>query len=119
VRLASKSGIGADLRKQRVALSGVFAVHGFLNASWAVRVPAVKQQTEASAAALGLALLGLSAAAVATMLITSALCRRIGSRKVTVASCALLSLTLVLPTLAHSAVDLGLGLLVFARYTAA
>jgi DNA-binding PadR family transcriptional regulator len=79
---------GADLRKQRVALSGVFAVHGFLYASWAVRVPAVKQQT-------------------------SALCRRIGSRKVTVASCALLSLTLVLPTLAHSAVDLGLGLLVF------
>jgi MFS family permease len=82
-------------------------------ASWAVRVPAIKQQTGASAAALGLALLGLSAGAVATMLIAGALCRRFGSRQLTVVSCALLSLTLLLPPLAHSAFVLGLALLVF------
>ena len=46
-----------------VALCAVFAAHGFMFASWAVRVPAVKQQTGASAAALGLALLGHAAAA--------------------------------------------------------
>jgi MFS family permease len=96
-----------------VALSAFFAVHGFIFASWAVRVPAVKQQTGASATALGLALLGLSAGAVATMVIAGALCRRFGSRPLTVLSCALLSVTLVLPPLARSATSLALALLVF------
>ncbi len=91
----------------------MFAVHGFIFASWAVRVPAVKQQTGASSAALGLALLGLSAGAVATMLIAGALCRRFGSSRITVISCALLSVTLVLPALAHSVITLALMLLVF------
>ena len=97
----------------RVALCAVFATHGFIFASWAVRVPAIKEQTGASSAALGLALLGLSAGAVATMLIAGALCRRFGSPRVAVISCALLSATLVLPALAHSAIALGLALLVF------
>ncbi len=91
----------------------MFAAHGFVFASWAVRVPAIKQQTGASAAALGLALLGLSAGAVATMLVAGTLCRRFGSQRVTVISCAALSVTLVLPALARSAVALGLALLVF------
>jgi MFS family permease len=97
----------------RVALTGFFAIDGFIYASWAVRVPAVKQQTGASPAALGLALLGMSAGALATMLISGALCRRYGSRELTVASGALLSCALLLPPLAHSAVTLGLALLVF------
>jgi MFS family permease len=104
---------GGRLPGLRAALCAVFAVHGFMFASWAVRVPAVKQQAGASPGALGLALLGLSAGAVATMLIAGALCRRFGSGPVTVISCALLSVTLVLPALAHSAVALGLALLVF------
>jgi MFS family permease len=94
-------------------LCAVFAVHGFIFASWAVRVPAVKEQTGASSAALGLALLGLSAGAVATMALTGGLCRRLGSQRVAVVSCALLSVTLVLPALARSATMLGLALLFF------
>jgi MFS family permease len=82
-------------------------------ASWAVRVPAVKAQTAASSAALGLALLGLSAGAVATMLLAGALCRRFGSPRVTVLSCAVLSVTLVLPALARSTFALGLLLAAF------
>jgi len=91
----------------------VFAVQGFSYASWAVRVPAVKEQVSASAAALGLALLGLSAGAVATMLLAGVLCRRFGSRQTTVVSCVLLSVTVVLPPLAHSTITLGLLLAVF------
>ena len=91
----------------------MFAAHGFMFASWAVRVPAVKQQAAASSAALGLALLGLSAGAVATMLLAGALCRRFGSPRVTVLSCAVLSLTLPLPALARSALALGLLLAAF------
>jgi MFS family permease len=82
-------------------------------ASWAVRVPAVKEQAGASPAALGLALLALSAGAVATMLLAGALCRRFGSPRVTAAACGLLSATLALPALARSAVALGLLLAVF------
>jgi MFS family permease len=112
VRLASKNHAPvAGLGRQRVALSAIFAAHGFLYASWAVRVPAIKAQTGASAAALGLALLGLSAGAVATMILVGALCRRLGARRVTVPACGLLSLTLILPPLAHSALTLGLALL--------
>ncbi len=91
----------------------MFAAHGFIFASWAVRVPAVKEQTGASSAALGVALLGLSAGAVATMMLAGTLCRRLGSQRVAVISCALLSLTLVLPALARSVTALGLMLLVF------
>jgi len=98
---------------QRIALTGFFAVHGFMYANWAVRVPAVKEQTGASAGALGLALLGMSAGAVTTMLMAGALCRRFGSCPLTVASGALLSVTLLLPPLARSATALGLALLAF------
>jgi len=97
----------------RAALCAVFAAHGFIFASWAVRVPAVKEQTGASSAVLGLALLGLSAGAVAMMLIAGRLCRRFGSERVAVISCALLSVTVVLPALARSATELGLALLIF------
>jgi MFS family permease len=47
------------------------------------------------------------------MLIAGALCRRLGSQRVAAGSCALLSVTLVLPALARSAVTLGLALLAF------
>ncbi|MGH3290165.1 MAG: MFS transporter, partial [Streptosporangiaceae bacterium] len=107
------SGDRVRLARARAALCAVFAAHGFIFASWAVRVPAVKEQTGASSAALGLALLGLSAGAVATMLIAGALCRRLGSQHVAAGSCALLSVTLVLPALARSATTLGLALLIF------
>src|SRR5215472_4874606 len=55
----------------------------------------------------------LSAGSIATMTISGALCRRLGSRNVTVAAGAALSLTLVLPAFARSAVQLGLALAVF------
>ena len=102
-----------SLHALRVAVTVFFALDGYLFASWAVRVPAVKAQVGASPAALGLALLGLSAGSIATMAITGALCRRLGSRPVTVAAATLLSVTLVLPALARSAVELGLALAAF------
>ena len=112
-KIFAASQTAGGLRSQRIALSAVFTAHGFMYASWAVRVPAVKQQTGASAAALGLALLGLSAGAVATMLAAGALCRRFGGRRVTVPACGVLSGALVLPALAHSALTLALALLAF------
>jgi MFS family permease len=97
----------------RAAATAFFAVDGFVFATWAVRIPAVKAATHAPPAVLGLALLGLSGGAIATMTISGALCRRFGAGRMTVASAILLLFALLLPPLARSAVALGLALLVF------
>ncbi|MFJ9663215.1 MFS transporter [Streptomyces sp. NPDC101219] len=104
---------GPDLVRLRVALTAFFALDGFLFAGWVVRIPAIKQQTGASAGDLGLALLGVSAGAVVTMTLTGRLCRRFGSHPVTVACAVLLSLSIALPPLTHSAPALGTVLLLF------
>ncbi|MEU1472559.1 MFS transporter [Streptomyces sp. NPDC005761] len=97
----------------RTALTVFFALDGFLFAGWVVRIPAIKQQTGASASTLGLALLGVSAGAVITMMLTGRLCRRFGSHPVTVVCGVLLPLSIALPARTHSALSLGLVLLVF------
>ncbi|MEV0261849.1 MFS transporter [Streptomyces sp. NPDC050617] len=101
------------LRRLRTALTVFFALDGFIFAGWVVRIPAIKEQTGASAGDLGLALLGVSAGAVATMMVTGRLCHRFGTHPVTVAAGVLLSLSIALPPLTHSALALGLVLLVF------
>nr|WP_241562591.1 MFS transporter [Streptomyces hoynatensis] len=101
------------LRRLRIAVTAFFALDGFVFAGWVVRIPAVKEQTGASPSALGLALLGVSAGAVVTMMLTGRLCRRFGNHPVTVASGVLLVLSVALPPHTHSAWMLGLVLLVF------
>ncbi|MCX4992755.1 MULTISPECIES: MFS transporter [unclassified Streptomyces] len=102
-----------SLTRLRVVLTAFFALDGFVFAGWVVRIPAIKHQTGASAGALGLALLGVSAGAVITMMLTGRLCRRFGSHPVTVVCGVVLSLSVVLPPLTHSVPALGLVLLVF------
>ncbi|MFI0980529.1 MFS transporter [Streptomyces sp. NPDC021093] len=102
-----------SLSRLRTALTLFFALDGFIFAGWVVRIPAIKEQTSASASALGLALLGVSAGAVITMTLTGRLCSRFGSARVTVFCGGLLSLSIALPPLTHSPLALGLVLLVF------
>ncbi|GAA1258537.1 hypothetical protein GCM10009665_55900 [Kitasatospora nipponensis] len=74
----------------------------------------------ASHSALGLALLCVSAGAVATMPVIGRLCVRYGSRPVTVASLVLLSLSVLLPPHMHTVPTLGAVLVLFgAGYGAA
>ncbi|MEV8096599.1 MFS transporter [Kitasatospora sp. NPDC085879] len=104
----------------RLALTAFFAIDGFLFAAWVVRIPDVRAQVHASHSALGLALLCISAGAVATMALVGRLCLRYGSRRVTVGSLALLSLAVPLPAHTHSVAALGAVLLLFgAGYGAA
>ncbi|MBT3152597.1 MFS transporter [Streptomyces sp. CHD11] len=104
---------GTDLARLRLALTAFFALDGFVFAGWVVRIPAIKEQTGASASTLGLALLGVSAGAVVTMTLTGRLCRRYGSHLVTVVCAVVLCLSVALPPLTHSAVALGTVLLLF------
>ncbi|MCM2415714.1 MFS transporter [Streptomyces sp. RKAG290] len=118
LRTALPGGPGGNtaplpLARLRTALTVFFALDGFLFAGWVVRIPAIKHQTGASAATLGLALLGVSAGAVITMMLTGRLCHRFGSHPVTVVCGVLLSLSIALPAQTHSALSLGLVLLVF------
>ncbi|MGW3108151.1 MFS transporter [Streptomyces sp. NPDC001100] len=106
-------GTPTDLTRLRAVLTAFFALDGFIFAGWVVRIPAIKHQTGASAGTLGLALLGVSAGAVVTMMLTGRLCHRYGNHQVTVACAVLLSLSVSLPPLTHSALTLGLVLLVF------
>ncbi|WP_443042803.1 MFS transporter [Streptomyces sp. NBC_00344] len=101
------------MRRLRATITVFFALDGFLFAGWVVRIPAIKQQTGASASALGLSLLGVSAGAVITMLLTGRLCKRFGNHPVTVVCAVLLSMSIALPPQTHSALALGLVLLVF------
>ena len=102
-----------ETSRVRAAITAFFAMDGFVFASWAVRIPAVKAAVGASPAVLGIALLGLSAGAIATMALTGVACRRFGSPRLVVVSGVWLSFALLLPALARSAVALGLGLVVF------
>ncbi|MFF6982751.1 MFS transporter [Streptomyces sp. NPDC008343] len=106
-------GTPNDLSRLRIALTTFFALDGFLFAGWVVRIPAIKEQTGASASDLGLALLGVSAGAVLTMTLTGRLCRRFGTHEVTVVCAVLLSLSVALPPLTHSTLALGAVLLIF------
>ncbi|MFD3487270.1 MFS transporter [Streptomyces sp. NPDC058665] len=122
LRTALSGGRGGDpaadaslssLTPLRITLTVFFALDGFLFAGWVVRIPAIKEQTGASASDLGLALLGVSAGAVVTMMFTGRMCRRFGSHPVTVVSSLLLALSIALPARTHSVLTLGLVLLVF------
>ncbi|MFD7644797.1 MFS transporter [Kitasatospora sp. NPDC059795] len=118
--LASPSGRRSSWSAARLALTAFFAVDGFLFASWVVRIPDVRAQVAASHSALGLALLCISAGAVATMALVGRLCLRFGSRPVTVAALAVFSLSVALPAHTHSVLALGTVLLLFgAGYGAA
>ncbi|MEU6992195.1 MFS transporter [Streptomyces sp. NPDC046465] len=102
-----------DLRRLRIALTVFFALDGFVFAGWVVRIPAIKEQTGASAGQLGLALLAVSAGAVVTMTLTGRLCRRYGSIPMTVVCAVTLPLSVALPPLTSSVLVLGLVLLFF------
>ena len=97
----------------RAAVTAFFAFDGFIFATWAVRIPAVKAATGASPAELGVALLGVSGGAILTMALSGMLCRRFGAVRVLICGAGWLSLAVLLPALARSALALGLGLVVF------
>ncbi|MFD4996828.1 MFS transporter [Streptomyces buecherae] len=109
----SNATVDPAIRRLRAALTLFFALDGFVFAGWVVRIPAIKQQTGASTGDLGLALLGVSAGAVATMMVTGRLCQRFGHQPMTVAAAVVMSLSVALPAHTHSALALGLVLLVF------
>ncbi|HEX2702687.1 MAG TPA: MFS transporter [Solirubrobacteraceae bacterium] len=90
-----------------------FALDGFLFGNWVVCVPQVKAHIGASSGGLGIALLGISAGAVVTMVATGRLCTRFGSGPITVLAATLMSIAVMLPAQMTSVAGLAGVLLAF------
>ncbi|HEY6739812.1 MAG TPA: MFS transporter [Actinopolymorphaceae bacterium] len=94
-------------------LTVYFLLDGVLFASWVVRVPAIKAQTDASATALGFALLCMTFGSAVSMAFTGRLCERFGSRNVMLAAYPVVCAGLMLPGLVRTPFELGAVLLAF------
>lgn len=88
-------------RRARRALLAVFAVNGAVLASWATRIPAVKESAGLSAAGLGLVLLAPAIGALVAFELSGRACAAFGSARTTGACAALF--TVLLPLIALAA----------------
>lgn len=91
------------LRRARLAVSAIFFVHGAVFASWAARVPSVKDDLHLSAGVLGLVLAGPGVGALAGSQAGGLLVHRLGSRAVSALAPVGLSVPLGLIPAADSA----------------
>lgn len=88
----------ASARRARLALLAVFAINGAVLASWATRIPAVKQAAGLSTAGLGLVLLAPAVGALVAFELSGRACARFGSARTTGAAAA--GFCLLLPLIA-------------------
>ncbi|MGH2814750.1 MAG: MFS transporter, partial [Actinomycetota bacterium] len=114
----ARRGPAADQRLGRAALATalVFAVNGFLLASWVSRLPATRDRLGASAAELGLALLTPGFGSLLSMPFSGRWCRRFGSRAVIATTTVAASLALVALAVVPTLVALGLNLFVWGSF---
>jgi MFS family permease len=114
----ARRGPKADQRLGRAALATalVFAVNGFLLASWVSRLPATRDRLGASAAELGLVLLTPGFGSLLSMPFSGRWCRRFGSRVVIATTTVTASLALVALAVVPTLVALGLALFVWGSF---
>lgn len=100
----------AQVRTARWAVSTIFFLTGVGGANWAVRIPAVQERLGLSEGGLGLALLGVSAGAIAAMTVAGRLVARHGSLPVVRVAVFAFAAALTLPALAPNSATLMLSL---------
>ncbi|PSK98124.1 fucose permease [Murinocardiopsis flavida] len=93
---------GRHLRRARFAVAAYFFLAGMVLATWASRIPAVKQQTGLDEGGLSIALLGLAVGALAAMQVAGRLADRFGSVATLLPAALLAVATLVGPGHAYS-----------------
>jgi MFS family permease len=97
-------------RTASLATCVVFGSNGVLYASWATRIPDVRDHLQVGPAVLGLVLLSMAAGSLVSMPVTGWACRRWGSRAVTTSCVLVASPVLVAAGFAPTALALGLVL---------
>jgi len=74
--------LGPDLRQSRIAIVGYFFILGVATATWAARLPAIKESLHLSDGRLGLALFAVSAGSVLTLALSGRIADRFGPVRV-------------------------------------
>ncbi|MFB7494404.1 MFS transporter [Streptomyces sp. NPDC056161] len=87
---------GAEARRAKWAIAALFCILGFQYATWAARLPTLKARLGLSETELGLLLMACGAGAAASFPLVAYLMRRLGSRRLALASALLLAAVLVL-----------------------
>ncbi len=100
-------------RAARLATALLFFLNGTIIATWATRIPAVQARLHLSAGALGFALLGTAAGALAAMNLAGYAAARFGSRSVVTVAALCFCASLVLLALVPSLPLLIVGLVLF------
>ncbi|MFM9367554.1 MFS transporter [Streptomyces sp. Da 82-17] len=106
-------GPSRELRIARLAVAGVFCVHGSVTGSFATRVPWIQEHAGVSAGQLGLALAFPAIGASVAMPLAGAVSHRFGARTALRGLLALWTLSLVLPSLAPNLLTLCAALFVY------
>ncbi len=75
-------GLSPSLRQSRIAIFGYFMVLGVATATWAARLPAIKQSLHLSDGRLGLALFAVPAGSVLTLALSGRIADRFGAVRV-------------------------------------
>jgi MFS family permease len=101
-------------RRARIGAAGCFLLTGVISASWASRVPAIKDGLALSDGQFAIALLGLEAGAVLGLQLGGVVVPRTGSRRALIASLLAFSGTLLGPAFAPSLLVLAASLFLFA-----
>jgi predicted MFS family arabinose efflux permease len=101
-------------RRARIGTAACFLLTGVTSASWASRVPAIKDGLALSDGQFAIALLGLEAGAVLGLQLGGLVVPRTGSRRALTTSLVVFSCTLLGPALAPSLLVLAASLFVFA-----
>ncbi|MFF2010035.1 MFS transporter [Streptomyces sp. NPDC058195] len=89
------SGVRDPFRRPLLSIAALFCFLGFQYATWASRLPALKTRLDLSEAELGLLLMACGAGAAVSFPLVAVLMRRLGSRRLAVASAVCLSLVLL------------------------
>ena len=74
--------LGPELRQSRVAIFGYFVVLGVATATWAARLPAIKESLHLSDGRLGVALFAVPAGSVLTLALSGRIADRFGAVRV-------------------------------------
>ncbi|MFD4573246.1 MFS transporter [Streptomyces sp. NPDC058417] len=102
-----------EVRRARVAVAAVFAVHGAVTGSFATRVPWIQDHASVSAGQLGVALAFTAFGAACAMPLAGRITHRFGSRGALRGLLALWTLSLMLPALAPNLVTLCLAMFAY------
>ena len=97
-----------------VRLAAIFFATGFVSATWAARIPAVKEHLGLGDAALGVAVLAIEGGALAGLPLGAALATRLGARRALQAAFAVFPAALFAAVLAPTLAWLAAWLAVWA-----